>query len=498
MASANRVVNGAQLNPGQPFKSKRIDQPPLTEPTSAKPPFRSPRNTIQCYLVCAVIFIFYSRFFDVYLTQYRIPAITLGLTALASLFSGHLLQSLQYRVSKLLILFTGILMVSSVFSIWRGGSVELLTGVWFKSLLVYVLIVSLTQTWQQSTQLARAMAWSIGVLCVLSFIYGSGESGRIFLKEGKLSNPNDLAQALLLGLPFLLMLFSHSATLAPTRIASIFFIAILGFDLIHTGSRGAMISAAICLPVVIATSASKVKVGTALVLIGILAAGTLAFSPSLRARYLTFLDSTANEDVSEQTARMSENAVASTVSRREVLLESVRLTILHPILGVGPGMFAEAREKDAARQGKHATFLLTHNTYTQVSSECGIAALVVFVAILVSIFRTATKIHRLSSKRREPSMKAVAAVSSALRYSVLVYAATSLFLSMAYQSLLPTLAGMVAALEYSLARQLATTASSPVSAQPPVTAGALMTVPAMPVVGYATRLKSKFKEKTLA
>jgi glycosyltransferase involved in cell wall biosynthesis len=78
-------VNGAQLNPGHGFKSKRIDQPPLTEPTSAKLPFRSPRNTIQCYLVCAVIFIFYSRFFDVYLTQYRIPAITLGLTALASL-----------------------------------------------------------------------------------------------------------------------------------------------------------------------------------------------------------------------------------------------------------------------------------------------------------------------------------------------------------------------------------------------------------------------------
>ena len=108
VASANRAVNGAQLNPGQTFESKRTDQPPLTEPTSANPPFRSPRNTIQCYLVCAVIFIFYSRFFDVYLTQYRIPAITLGLTALASLFSGHLLQSLQYRVSKLPIPFTGL------------------------------------------------------------------------------------------------------------------------------------------------------------------------------------------------------------------------------------------------------------------------------------------------------------------------------------------------------------------------------------------------------
>jgi len=82
----------------------------------------------------------------VYLAQYKIPAIILGLAALASLLSGHLLQSLQYRVSKLLILFTGVLIVASMFSVWRGGSFELITGVWLKALLVYVLIVSLIQT----------------------------------------------------------------------------------------------------------------------------------------------------------------------------------------------------------------------------------------------------------------------------------------------------------------------------------------------------------------
>jgi putative inorganic carbon (hco3(-)) transporter len=491
-------ANLAQSGHGQPVTS-RIDQSPVVLPTSAKPTSaRSPRGTIQCYLVSLVVFIFYSRFFDVYLAQYKIPAIAVGITALASLFSGHLLQSLQYRVSKLLILFTVVLIVSSAFSVWRGGSVELVTNVWFKSLLVYVVIVSLIRDWRHSAQLARTMAWSIGVLSVLSYIYANGESGRFFLKQGKLENPNDLAQALLVGLPFLLMLFSQSATLAPTRIVSLFLIGALGIDLLHTGSRGAMVSAAICLPVVIATSSSKVKIGTALVLVAILASGTLAFSPALRARYLTFFDSTVDEDTSQQTARVSEIAVASAMSRREVLLESVKVTLLNPILGVGPDMFAEAREREAAKQGKHAPFLITHNTYTQVSSECGIPALVIFIAILVSTFRTATRIHRLSSQRPEPSMKTIAATASALRYSVLAYATTSIFLSVAYQALLPTLAGMVVALEYSVARQLAAPASRPVKVQPPATAAGLVTVPAMPVIGYATRLKSKFREKSLA
>ena len=158
-------------------------------------------------------------------------------------------------------------------------------------------------------------------------------------------------------------------------------------------------------------------------------------------------------------------------------------------------MFAEAREREAAKQGKHVAFLVTHNIYTQVSSECGIPALVIFIMILVSIFRTATKIQRLSSGRPEPSMKAVAAVASALRYSVLAYATTSLFLSVAYQTLLPTLAGMVVALEYSMARQLAAPAKSPVPLQPPVAAAALITGPTMPVLGYGTRLRASFKGK---
>ena len=494
--SLKRDANSSRSTHGQAVKS--IDQPPAARPASAPATSaRSPRSTLQCCLACAVVFIFYSRFFDVYLAQYKIPAIILGLAALASLLSGHLLQSLQYRVSKLLILFTGVLIVASMFSVWRGGSFELITGVWLKSLLVYVLIVSLIQTWQQSAQLARTMAWSIGVLSVLSYLYANGESGRFFLQEGKLSNPNDLAQALLMGSPFLVLLFSQSATLSPTRLVSFVLLGILGVDLLHTGSRGAMISAAISLPVVIATSKSKVKIVTALVLVAILASATLAFSPALLARYMTFFESNTDEDVSEQTARISDTAVASAMSRREVLLESMRVTLRNPILGVGPGMFAEAREREAAKQGKHVVFLVTHNTYTQVSSECGIPALIIFVAILVSVFRSATQIQRLSRQRPEPPMKAVAAMASALRYSVLAYATTSLFLSVAYQSLLPVLAGMVVALEYSLARQLAATAASPVRVQPPVIAAGLMTVPAMPVVGYGTRLRAKFKEKTL-
>src|SRR5690242_16517112 len=92
------VASASQAS--KPFNPRDIGKLLAAQPaTGARPASGTTRNTIQCYLACAVLFIFYSRFFDVYLTQYRIPAITLGLASLASLFSGHLVQSLQYRVS---------------------------------------------------------------------------------------------------------------------------------------------------------------------------------------------------------------------------------------------------------------------------------------------------------------------------------------------------------------------------------------------------------------
>jgi len=451
--SPTRTSANAAGSRGQPASGQTLD-PQIGQPAASKSfSGRSIRGAVQCYLASAVLFIFYSRFFDLFLSQYKIPAITLGLSAVASLISGHLWQSLHYRISKLLLLFTGVLTASSMFSIWRSGSLQIMIG-WAKSLLIYFLIVSLIQNWEQSWKLIRNMAWSIGVLSVLSYMYGSGESGRFLLAEGKLMNPNDLAQVLLLGLPFLVMLFSSSSWLATSRLTSLFLIGVLGVTLLRTGSRGAMISAAISLFVIMVTSASKVKMLTALLFATILAWGVLAASPALRTRYLTFFDSTI-DDTSEETSQMSRIAVDSAVDRRELLIESVKFTLLHPILGVGPGMFAEARERDAAEQGKHTAFLLTHNTYTQVSSECGIPALLLFATIVVSIYRAASKMHRLSRRRIEPDLKAVAAAALALKYSVLAYATTSFFISVAYQALLPTLAGLVVALEHTVAPRLA-------------------------------------------
>ena len=55
----------------------------------------------------------------------------------------------------------------------------------------------------------------------------------------------------------------------------------------------------------------------------------------------------------------------STNARKEVLNESLGLTLKHPVVGVGPGQFRVAAAAQSKDEGVRALWLETHNTYTQ-------------------------------------------------------------------------------------------------------------------------------------
>ncbi|MEP6601120.1 MAG: hypothetical protein ABJB49_04840 [Nitrospirota bacterium] len=56
--------------------------------------------------------------------------------------------------------------------------------------------------------------------------------------------------------------------------------------------------------------------------------------------------------------------------------------------GVGPGNFPVAYWTESKSQGKPAAWNVSHNSYTQVSSEMGIPGFIVFAAMLFYSFRT--------------------------------------------------------------------------------------------------------------
>jgi len=110
-------------------------------------------------------------------------------------------------------------------------------------------------------------------------------------------------------------------------------------------------------------------------------------------------------------------ALGSAQARKFLFLRSIEVTEEHPLFGVGPGNF-ELVSGD---------WHVAHNSFTQISSEGGILALILYVLILVSAFRNIRTAKRFAQRQRE-----VLPLARALRASLVGYVVGSCFLSVNY------------------------------------------------------------------
>jgi O-antigen ligase len=107
-------------------------------------------------------------------------------------------------------------------------------------------------------------------------------------------------------------------------------------------------------------------------------------------------------------------------ARRELLIDSLKITAAHPLLGLGPGNFAAYTQ----------TWRVTHNTYTELTSECGIPALIIFLFFLRAAFKN---LKRVRESRLFAESAEVRLFSGGLWASLAGYIVGAFFASTAYQ-----------------------------------------------------------------
>lgn len=115
------------------------------------------------------------------------------------------------------------------------------------------------------------------------------------------------------------------------------------------------------------------------------------------------------------------DAAGSADSRRGELFRSIYVALRHPLLGIGMGNY----QPNMSYRG-----LVTHNSYTQVASEMGMAALVLYTMFIVSPLRKLSTIVRQTLPERQTSQFYYLALG--LQASLLVYMVSSFFLSVAF------------------------------------------------------------------
>lgn len=112
--------------------------------------------------------------------------------------------------------------------------------------------------------------------------------------------------------------------------------------------------------------------------------------------------------------------MGSSDSRRAVLYRSIWTAVRHPLVGIGMGNFHNVSFRE----------LVSHNAYTQVAAEMGMAALVFYIMFIVTPLRRLGQIARETFAMRSNSRYYYLAIG--LQASLLAYTVNSFFASVAY------------------------------------------------------------------
>ena len=93
---------------------------------------------------------------------------------------------------------------------------------------------------------------------------------------------------------------------------------------------------------------------------------------------------------------------------------------------------------------RKGSWLGTHNSYTQVSSELGIPAFLFFVSAVGLALKGPYSIYKKT--RGDPRLEALGTMALGIHYCMIIYAVTILFEHIAYTIMMPVFGGMAVSL----------------------------------------------------
>ena len=405
------------------------------------------------YLTAVFVFVVYGRFpeiMDIVTgSALRSVRIVMVLVLLAIPFGADLRAAFS-KVGLSLMAFTLWMCACVPFSIWRGGSARMLRDSWAISLFSFVIVACAVQGLEQCRRIMYTLAAATVFIEIFTFVSGRVQGGRVALMGGTLGNANYLALILLMGLPFCLFVLRTKPGLSPLKFACLLMLLCTPVTIAATGSRGGLVTLAIMFLLYFwpLPASQKVVVGIVALILSVVA---IAWSSrSALDRFKTIFRTSAPVELSGS----EKSAMESADLRKELLLASLKLTLQHPVLGVGPGMFSVANANYTETTTGHSDYNAwhdTHNTFTQLSCEDGLPGLFLYCLAMLLCFRIVRSAEKRA--RQDPALSSLLHMAFALRLALIAFTGTALFAGLAYAYYFPMLAGLCVAVERASAAQ---------------------------------------------
>jgi O-antigen ligase len=349
-----------------------------------------------------------------------------ALTYVAARLSGRV-RFLWSREIGLVLLLTAWYAAGLPFALWRGGSFEVFTQVWLKTLLIFVLLTQALVTVKRIQFLLWAIILSELVVTGFSII----QSSRVMWVGGRMSGVNQgilgwnfLGFEVALTIPYIAAMFICNRTILSTVLLAGASLSML-WMLVLTASRGGLLNvvwSTLLTSLLVLRGRSRGRVvGIAMVAALLIA---ISFAPQVFWQRL----GTVWNSSEGYTDAVQASAEESTQDHLAVLDRSIAYTLEHPIFGLGLGNFEVA---SGLQLGQPSAWMGTHNTFTEVSSEAGLPALGLLLALLATAIVNMSKTSKVLSSN--PVDSDLFLMARATLASVLAFVFGAFFAHLAYE-----------------------------------------------------------------
>jgi len=365
------------------------------------------------------------------------------------LMTGGLPRALRSRTAWCWLLFTIWMAACVPFSFWRAGSLTITSSYIRTEAPMLFLVAGMAVTLAECYQIIAAISLSAAFNVYMAKSFAELDiAGRFNMAFSSIANANDMAAHLLLVLPILgFYVFGPKQRL----IWRILGLLVLGYGLyliLGTGSRGAFVSLMVMILVL-------VMKGSGLQRMVVLAGFPIAFllivpvlPQATSDRLLSVFGSGGGELESSE-------AQGSRQQRMYLLQRSLLHTFTHPIFGVGPGQFLDYDSNYLIANQKRGTWQVSHNAYTQISSELGIPGFLFMMGGTLGAFFTLSRLSkRLRNARDCLEVRRLRSLVTMVLVSQASFCTSIFFLSLGYRFYLPFIAGLTIALQVAINAEL--------------------------------------------
>jgi putative inorganic carbon (hco3(-)) transporter len=316
------------------------------------------------------------------------------------------------------------------FSYWPGGSVEYLTDLYFKTLVVFFL---LTQVIVSLSRL-RAICWSLALMSIplalttvknyLAGVSYDGSDRVVGYSAALTSNPNDMALMLNLILPVCVGLFlAERRSGMKLLLGSLFMLLVLGIVL--TFSRAGFLTmgvSGLSYMWLLRKRAERVWIPVLLVL-------ALAALPLVPDSYVERISTIVS---------IEEDASGSAQTRVRDSKVALEVALANPLIGSGIGVNALAMN-----DARGSTWTEIHNVYLQYAVELGLPGLLLFLAFYFRCLGVTRRVLRRT--RGQERHRTLFCLAEGIQVSLIAFAVAAFFHPVAYHFYFYYMAGLAIA-----------------------------------------------------